>query len=299
MSEIKFSTEKKGDAKPINGKHTGKIIGIIAIVIFLIIVLCNCFSVVNEGFIGVKYRFGKIVGDDLTAGLNFHIPFVEEIQQVDIREQVYSMTTDAYTSDTQTVNNLQLKVNYCYDSSQLSNIIRNIGVSNVESKLLVPNVQKIAKDSIGKVQAEQLVQSRASVTEEIQQALTQTLEPYGIVVTSFAIENLSFDEAFEASIQAKVIAAQDALKMENKTKEKEEEAKQIVIAAQAEADSKRIEAEAEAEAIRLIQEQLAVSPNYIDYLKIENWNGILPTVIGDGVNPFVVLDSGSTTGSAD
>lgn len=291
MPEIKFTTNKNGDATPISTKKFGKYVLIAVIVILLLIVLFNSFSIVNEGYIGVKYRFGKIVQDDLTAGLNFHIPFMEEIVQVDIREQVYSVTTDAYTSDTQTVNELQLKVNYCYDSSQLSNIIRNIGVANVETKLLVPNVQKIAKDAIGKVKAEQLVQSRADVTAEIQQSLTDILDDYGIIVTAFAIENLSFDSAFEESIQAKVIAEQDALKMENKTKEKEEEAKQVVIAAQAEADSVRIAAEAQAAAIALIQEQLQNSPNYIDYLTIERWNGVLPQVISDGVNPFVALES--------
>ena len=83
--------------------------------------------------------------------------------------------------------------------------------------------------------------------------------------------------------------------MENKTKEKEEEAKQVLIAAQAEADSKKVAAEAEAEAIRLIQEQLANSPNYVDYLKIERWNGDLPQVVSDGVNPFVALDGSTGT----
>ena len=297
MAEINFTTNKKGEATPNPAKKVGRYVIIGMIVLILLIVIFNSFSIVNEGYIGVKYRFGKIVQDDLTAGLNFHIPIVEEIVQVDIREQVYAVTTDAYTSDTQTVNELQLKVNYCYDSTKLSNIIRNIGVSNVETKLLVPNVQKIAKDAIGKVKAEQLVQSRADVTNEIQQSLTEILDDYGVIVTAFAIENLSFDSAFEESIQAKVIAEQDALKMENKTKEKEEEAKQVVIAAQAEADAVRIAAEAQADAIALIQEQLQNSPNYIDYLTIERWNGQLPQVVSDGVNPFVALDS-ATSGNS-
>ncbi len=226
-----------------------------------------------------------------------HIPFIEEIVQVDTREQVYAVTTDAYTSDTQSVQSLQLKLNYCYDSAKLSNIIRNIGIANVETKLLVPNVQKVAKDSIGKVKAEQLVQSRADVTAEIQNSLTEILSEYGIVVTAFAIENLNFDTAFEESIQAKVIAEQDALKMEYKTKAIAEEGKQTVIAAQAEADSKKIAAEAEAEAIRLIQEELANSPNYTEYLKVERWNGVLPQVVSDGINPFVALGSSSGTAS--
>ena len=293
MAQMKFTTET--GTGNIDGKKIGKIAVIVIIVIALLVLLFNCFSIVNEGFIGVKYTFGKITQDNLSPGLNFCIPFVEEIRQVDTREQVYSVVDDAYTSDTQTVQQLQLKLNYRYDSAKLSDIIRNVGIDNVESKLLVQNVAKITKNEIGKVKAEELVQSRSDVQQTIQDVLAETLAPSGIVVLSFAIENLSFDEAFESSIQAKVIAAQDALKMENKTKEKEEEAKQVVIAAQAKADSTKLEADAEAYAIEAVQKQLENSPNYIDYLKITNWNGQLPQIIGDGVNPFVNLDSSANT----
>lgn len=293
MAQMKFTTET--GTGNIDGKKIGKIAVIVIIVIALLVLLFNCFSIVNEGFIGVKYTFGKITQDNLSPGLNFCIPFIEEIRQVDTREQVYSVVDDAYTSDTQTVQQLQLKLNYRYDSAKLSDIIRNVGIDNVESKLLVQNVAKITKNEIGKVKAEELVQSRSDVQQTIQDVLAETLAPSGIVVVSFAIENLSFDEAFESSIQAKVIAAQDALKMENKTKEKEEEAKQVVIAAQAKADSTKLEADAEAYAIEAVQKQLENSPNYIDYLKITNWNGQLPQIIGDGVNPFVNLDSSANT----
>ena len=110
MAEVRFSTSN--DSKP-EGKKYGKFV-IIAIIIFLlIVVLFNSFSIVNEGYIGVKYRFGAITRADMTAGLNMHIPFIEEIVQVDTREQVYAVTTDAYTSDTQSVQSLQLKHNYC------------------------------------------------------------------------------------------------------------------------------------------------------------------------------------------
>ncbi len=293
MAEIKFSTSGSSSAKS-NGngeKKIGVFVGIGIVAVLALIVIFNCFSIVNEGFIGVKYTFGKITQDSLTPGLNFCIPFVEEIRQVDVREQIYDVTADAYTSDTQTVQELKMKLNYRYDSAKLSDLIRNVGIENVESKLLVQNVAKISKNEIGKVKAEELVQSRADVQQKIEDKLKEILLNDGIIVESFAIENLSFDDAFEASIQAKVIAAQDALKMENKTKEKEEEAKQIVIAAQAEADSKKLEADANAYAIQKVQEQLANSPNYIDYLKITNWNGELPQIIGDGVNPFVSLES--------
>lgn len=296
MSEIRFSTGSDSTHKP-DGKKAARWTVIIIVTIAALVLLFNAFTIVNEGYSGVKYRFGRIEDSGLNAGLNFKIPFVEEIQQVDIREQVYEVVADGYTSDTQTVGELRLKLTYRYDQGEMTDIIRNIGVSNVEARLLVPNVAKISKNAIGKVKAEELVQRRAQVQQAIQDELTEVLAPNGIIVSAFAIENLKFDAAFESSIQAKVIAAQDALRMENKTAERQEEAKQVVIAAQAEADSKKIEAEAEAKAIELIQTQLANSPNYIEYLKITNWNGILPQAIGDGVNPFLVLGSagGSTT----
>lgn len=294
MAAFNFTTEKKPES---SGKGIGVLVLIGIIIVLVLIIAFNSFSVVNEGFIGVKYQFGKIVDSNLSAGLNFHIPFIEEIEQVDTREQIYSVSTDAYTSDTQTVNSLQLKVNYYYDSTQLSEIIRSIGISNVETKLLVPNVAKIAKDEIGKVQAEVLVQNRSDVQNAIFESLRDTLAGNGIIVTAFAIENLSFDDAFEQSIQAKVIAAQDALKMQNKTAEKEEEAKQQVIAAEADAQSQKIKADAEAYAIEVVQKQIAQSPNYIEYLKISNWNGVLPQAIGTEVNPFISLDGSYSTAS--
>lgn len=290
---MRFTTEKQDDNN--NGKRITTLAIIALVVVLILILLFNSFTVVNEGFIGVKYQFGKIVASDLTAGLNFHIPFIEEIQQVDTREQIYSVMTDAYTSDTQTVNELQLKVNYYYDGTKLSELIRTIGISNVETKLLVPNVAKITKDEIGKVQAEKLVQNRSDVQNAIFVEIKEALAPNGIIVTAFAIENLTFDDAFEQSIQAKVIAAQDALKMQNKTAEKEEEAKQLVIAAEASAKSQKIQAEAEAYAIQVVQEQIAQSPDYIEYLKISNWNGVLPQAIGTEVNPFIALDGDYST----
>ena len=294
MATQNFSTNKSDEKKP----NVVKITLIAVIVAAAVILVFNCFSVVDEGYIGVKYQFGKIVDSSLSAGLNFHIPFIEEIKPVDIREQIYSVQTNAYTSDTQTVDNLSLKLNYCYDPTQLSDIIRSTGIDNVETKLLVPNVAKISKNEIGKVRAEDLVQSRSEIQDSIYEVLKDTLVPNGIVVTAFAIENLDFDDAFEQSIQAKVIAAQDALKMQNKTVEREEEARQKVIAAQAEADSQKIKAEAEAYAIEVVQEQLAKSPNYIDYLKINNWNGELPQAIGNEINPFIVLDEDNSRTAA-
>lgn len=261
------------------------------IVVFCLAVLATfSFTVIDEGYIGVKYQFGKIMDTSLSAGLNFKIPFVQSIRTVDTREQMYEMNTTAYTKDTQTVENLQVKLNYFYDKSMISELIRSVGITNVESKLIIPQMQSTMKNAIGQVRAEDLVQNRALVQENIEATLRESLSGSGIVVVSFAMENLDFEDGFEESIRAKVAAEQQALTMQNKTKEKEELARQQVIEAQAEADSEKIKADAQAYAIEVIQRQLTQSPEYIQYQQVQRWDGKLPQVMSDNVNPFVGLN---------
>lgn len=63
----KFTTEnKEGGTQP----KWGPIVIVVLIVLAVLIVIFNSFTVVNEGFIGVKYQFGKIVGQNLSAGPN-------------------------------------------------------------------------------------------------------------------------------------------------------------------------------------------------------------------------------------
>ena len=276
--------------KPGFFKKLGRNLSLVILAVLVVIVGFSSFTVVDEGFIGVKYQFGRIVDAGLTAGLNFKLPFVESIIRVDVREQMYETATTAYTKDTQTVENVQVKLNYLYDKGELENLIRNVGIYNVESKLIIPQVQSVMKNEIGQVRAEELVQSRTTVQENIEDKLRENLKDSGIIIISFAIENIDFEDGFEEAIRAKVVAEQEALKMQNKTKEKEELARQIVIEAEAEAESSKIRADAEAYAIEAIQKQLQASPEYIELQKVQKWNGEYPQVMGNNVNPFVTLD---------
>ena len=272
------------------GKKLGRRLLLVLLAAALVALGSASFTIIEEGYIGVKYQFGKIVDDSLSAGLNFKVPFVQTIRQVDVREQMYQMDANAYTKDTQTVEGIQTKLNYVYDRGELSNIIRNVGINNVESKLLIPQMQSIVKNEIGQYKAEDLVQNRTTVQESIEDKLRESLGQSGIIVVSFAIENLDFEDGFEEAIRAKVVAEQEALKMQNKTKEKEELARQMVIEAQAEAESQKIRADAEAYAIEAIQKQLQQSPEYIELQRVQKWDGKYPQVTGNSVNPFVALN---------
>lgn len=261
---------------------------IIAIVIIAVVSMSS-FATIPEGYIGLRYQFGKIVDVNNEAGLHFKVPFVENVVLVDIREQVFELTTTAYTSDTQTVEALSLKVNYVVSKSSAAELQRTVGIANVSDKLILPRVNTILKNEIGQYRAEELIQNRNQLQEHVETLLSEQLDDYGVQVISLSIVNIDFDDSFEEAVRAKVVAEQDALKAQNKTKEKEEQAKQTVIEAQATADSNRLIADSEAYAIEIIQEALSKNPQYIELEKIKKWDGQLPQAMGNEVNPFIAF----------
>ncbi len=267
---------------------TKKLLTIITAAILAVILIAGSITVINEGRVGVKYRFGKIVETGIEPGMHLHIPFIESVKKIDITEQVYVSDLSAYTKDTQTVKSLDFQLNYRYNSAELDNIIRTIGIHNVEGKLVAPNITSVLKNEVGKYKAEELIANRSLLEQSVQEEISKILNKYGIIVSKVSIQDIEFNEAFEQVVEQKVAAEQKALTVQNETVQKEEEAKQQVIAAQAEAEATLIKAEAEAKANRLLNESL--SQNLISYYRIQAWNGEFPEVMGNNVNPFVTIE---------
>ena len=258
------------------------------IALLVIITFFSSYNIVKEGYVGVKYRFGYMVESGIEPGMRFHAPFIESIKKVDVREHVAKSELTAYTKDTQSVESIITKINYYIDKNQVGTIVKSIGIDNVQSKLINPKSVAVIKDMVGKYKAEDLIAYRSELQTRIKETLTDELAPYGIIITSVNVQDILFVDSFEAVVEAKVAAEQQALKVKNETIQKEEEAKQKVIAAEAEAKSILTKAKAEAQANKLLNESL--TSNLIKYEQIQKWNGEYPQVMGNTVNPFVAMD---------
>jgi len=279
-------------------KRTAKaIIGILAAVVIILAVVTSSLIIINEGTVGVKYRLGKVVATDLEPGVHFVFPFIESVRKVDVTEQIYKMDVSTYTRDTQTVDSLDIQVNYYYSKADLDTLIRSIGIKNVEPKLIMPNLTSVLKNEVGKYKAEELIANRSQLEMNIEQSLSEKLSKSGVIISRVSIQDIEFEAAFEQVVEQKVAAEQKAMTVQNETIQKQEEAKQKVIAAQAEADAILVKAQAEAEANRLLNESL--SGDLLNYYKIQAWNGEFPQVMGNEVNPFVMMGDSGTANAAE
>ena len=260
-------------------KHLKKIIVFGMIILVAIILIASTFTVVGAGNTGVVVTLGAVSDKVLSEGLHVRIPFVQQIVQINNRTQKIETDGAASSKDLQVITYL-VAVNYRVDNSSSASLFKNIG-NNYESVIITPAIQESIKAVTAQYTAEELITRRQEVSTQIKDTLSEKIGEQGISVEIFNIINFDFSEEFNAAVEAKQTAQQNALKAEQDLARIEIEAKQKVT-----------QAEAEAESIKLIQNALTASPDYVEYIKWSKWDGKLPTVMGDG---DYILDIDSIT----
>ncbi|MCK5433304.1 MAG: prohibitin family protein [Gammaproteobacteria bacterium] len=253
-------------------KHA-KIGTILLIFIALIVGPLNPFAIVDAGERGVMLRFGEVQDDVHDEGLITFIPVMHKVKIIDVKTKKVEESNVAASKDLQMATT-QVAVNYHIVPDTANTLYQEIGYG-YESTVISPNIKESVKAATAKFEAVELITRRAEVKSLIETDLTDRLLERGIYVESVSITNFKFSEQFDQAIEAKVTAEQRAKQAENDLTRIYVEAKQRIA-----------EANGEAESIRIIQEQLKVSDDYIEYLKVQQWDGVLPKVTG-GAIPLV------------
>lgn len=125
-------------------------------------------------------------------------------------------------------------------------------------------------------------EGRAVVLDSVTNMVKNSCEPLGINIDKiYWIGSIVLPPTVKAAVDAKIEATQKAQQVENQLREAEAKAKKTAAAAQGVADSIRIVSTAEAEANIRISKSL--TPTLIQYKKIEQWDGNLPTVTGGSI----------------
>lgn len=254
-----------------SGKSAKKGVKIGIVAALAIIVILNCFTIVEAGHTGVVVTLGKVKEGVLQEGIHFKIPFIQQIVKIDNRIVKLEVETEAFSKDLQTVETV-LAINYRVDTSKSYSIYKNIG-ANYETVLVTPAVNEVLKAITAKYTAEESVTNRVLISDGLVSGLNDKLNEIGLYVTDVNIINFEFSEAFITAIEEKQVAQQKLLKSET-------EKQTAIINAEANAETVRINAEAQAAANKILNESL--SDRVIEYNKVQKWNGILPKVTGNG-----------------
>lgn len=283
------------------------LLGGISLALILIIGLfcvITCVERVPAGYVGVVYNMnGGIEGETLSQGWKLVAPTKKVTLYSIGLEQSYLTSEDKGdspndesfnipTSDGKTVR-VNLEFSYRFDEERVPETFamfkgksgEEIKNSFIKPKIIAWTQEVSANYPVTDIFGDQ----RTAINAELDTYLREKFDQYGIIIDTVNFTDISVDAETAAAIQKKVTAQQELelANIEAQTAkiqaEKDKEVAQIaaekaIIEAEAKAEVVRINAEAEAEANREIAASL--TPQLIEKIKYEQWNGVMPKVSG-------------------
>lgn len=294
------------------------VIGAVALAIVLILgLICMviCLERIPAGYVGVVYNMnGGVDGEVLTQGWHVVSPTKKvttysigiEQSYLTAEEKGDSPKDESFsipTSDGKTVK-VNLEFSYRFDEERVAQTFTQFkGKSGeaIKDSFIKPKVIAWTQEVSANYPVTDIFgDKRTEINAELDTYLRQKFDQYGIIIDTVNFTDISVDEETAAAIQKKVTAQQELelanieaqtakiqaekdkqvaeIAAEQDKKVAEIEAEKAIIEANAKAEALLIAARAEAEANQRIAGSL--TPELIEKLKYEQWNGQLPRVTG-------------------
>jgi regulator of protease activity HflC (stomatin/prohibitin superfamily) len=270
-------------AKTVLGIGGAVVVGLIALT-----VIGGSFYTVDQGERGVILRNGAVVGT-AEPGLGFKLPIVDSIREINVQTQarVYEKVM-VYSRDQQNAN-LQVSVNYRLATDQVEKIYSEFGGQDgIVTRLLDRQVPEEVKNVFGRFNAVTAIQERERLSREVQEAIQKAASNTMLIVESVQVENIDFSDAYEQSIEQRMLAEVEVQKVQQNAEREKVQAEIAVIQAKAQADAVKLQGDAEAHAINARGRALRDNPALIELVQAEKWDGKLPTTMVPGQTvPFI------------
>ncbi len=268
-----------------------RVVGTLVLLIAVLVVMGNAVEVIPSGYTGVVTTFGQIQEKPMPNGFNWKIPFVQEVLQVNNKQQDIYLEGQIWSeASDQTVVYLEgVTVTYQILPERSAWIFANVSdyTNNLVSRTLVDSAMKTAAKSLASEDVTNRGLIEPAARESLQAAIDEKYGEGTVSVIKVVISNMDFEERYNEAIEARQLARmeQERQQIENATN---------LARAQAEADAARIEAQGKAEAETILAQAKAdaneiLSASITERTQtqdmINSWNGVLPsTFVTDGEN---------------
>ncbi len=231
-----------------------------AVAFLLFLLIPFSFHTVQAGEVAVVKHLGE-ARNVRTAGTYFDFWVTESYEKYDSKVQNLDIRTTAYSSDAQTMD-INMTLQYQINSSKAIEIANNYGTLDTLSNRIQSVTIEKSKSVLSQYSAMKIIETRSSISPEVETAVQAAIgENYYVTVHTVVLTNIDFSDAFEKTVEDKMIAEQEKLKAEyekqtaiiNAEKELEVSKKQAeakIVAANADAQAQVLVAQAEADALK-------------------------------------------------
>jgi regulator of protease activity HflC (stomatin/prohibitin superfamily) len=165
-----------------------------------------------------------------------------------------------------------------------------LGISEITNTFLHNMVRDAMNEVASTMTVEQIYGAqKENFIKRVNDIVKKQAVETGIEVDKiYLIGSFELPDSVVASINSKIQASQNAMKVENEVATARAEAQKTIVDAEARGRQILINAESQAKANRILAESL--TPEFVEYQKILKWDGKLPQMTG-AVVPFIKMPS--------
>jgi regulator of protease activity HflC (stomatin/prohibitin superfamily) len=284
-----------------------KIIAVaIGLVIGMIIVISSVLTRVDVGNVGLRVNLaGPTRGVEnvpIVTGWVWYNPFTEQIIEFPTRVLSVTWTRDrsdggefdesiTFASAEGLTINADVGFAFHIEPSMAARLYTRFRQSDIQV-LAHGYIRNMVRDALNEVASTMPVQDiygakKGELLSNSRERIAETFVKDGIGVDQLTFAaSLRMPESVEQAINRTIEQNQAAISAQNRVAQVEAEAKQKVAQATGEAEAVLTRAKAEAEANRMLTQSL--SPQLMEYKRLEKWDGKLPQVTG-GATPMIQL----------
>jgi len=251
-------------------------------VVILAIMVTSC-AVIRPGQVGVKQTLGKLSDKIHTKGSVVYNPFITKVIKVSVQTNDLELNLNIPTKEGLSVNS-QISILYKLHKDSVTRLIPNIGL---EYETIISNVFRSASaDVCSQYLAKDLHSGmRSEIEKAVKQKMSEIVGVHGISIDAVLMKSIQLPAGLASSIEQKLQAEQEVMRMEFVLKQ-----------AKLEADRKIIDAKGERDAQMILAEGL--TDDIIKLRSIEAFNELAKSpnskvIITDGQTPFFINSSES------
>ena len=239
----------------------------------------NC-AVIRPGQAGVKQTLGEFSDKVITQGTVFYNPFVSKVLKESTQTNNIKLVLSLPSKEGLSVNS-EISILYRLEQNKIPSVLENLG-QGYES-IITSVFRSASSDVCAKFFAKDMHSGmRAKIEEEIKAKMEENLKKQadGIELIAVLMKSIQLPNGLANSIERKLQAEQDAMRMEF-----------ILQQAKLEADRKIIDAEGERDAQKILSEGLTdklIQIRSIEAFRELSRSANSKVIITDGKSPLLI-----------
>lgn len=250
--------------------------------LLLVLVIFSSCAVIRPGEVGIKQKLGKFSEDVVTEGTVFFNPITSKIIKESTQTKNIKLFLSLPSKEGLSVQS-EISILHRLESDKVASVLKNLG-RDYES-VITSVFRSAASDVCAQFFAKDMHSGmRASIEAEILKKMKENLEKQadGIELIAVLMKSIQLPRGLASSVERKLQAEQDAMRMEFVLRQEKLEAERKIIKAKGERDAQIILSEGLTEGIIRIKaieafKELSLSNN----AKIIITDGKTPLFVGN------------------